>query len=145
MNHSILVSASALRPRWLQWGVGLACAAVLAGCATMSDQAQGPEDTVNKRSAAYLKARQAGELDAAYAYLTPSYRALKTKERFRLENGVATTLKGGERLSTNCDPERCVIRRNFTATAPSMPGVDVPISITEAWVLEDGQWWLFLD
>lgn len=60
MNHSILVSASVLRPRWLQWGVGLACATVLAGCATTSDQAQGPEDTVNKRSAAYLKARQAG-------------------------------------------------------------------------------------
>ncbi|WP_199137442.1 hypothetical protein [Delftia sp. ASV31] len=145
MSNKIINLSPSRRSPWLTWGVGVACAALLAGCATMGDGGKTPEDIVNARSAAYLKARQSGDVDKAYTYLTPTYRALKNKERFRLENGAATVLKGGELLSTTCVPERCVVRRNFTTIVPTMPGVDVPISITEAWVVEDGQWWLFLE
>lgn len=139
------ISNLSMVKRSLQWGVGLACAALVAGCATNPGEEQGPEVAVNKRSDAYLKARQTGDVDAAYSYLPPSLRAIKSKERFTLEYGSATTLKGGELLSTTCQPERCVVRRNFTTVVPSMPGAAIPISITEAWVSEDGQWWLFLD
>ncbi|WP_312840022.1 hypothetical protein [Delftia tsuruhatensis] len=145
MSNKIIKQPLAQGSRWLASALGGVCAALLAGCATTGDGGKTPEDIVNARSTAYLKARQGGNVDKAYTYLTPTYRALKNKERFRLENGAATVLKGGELLSTTCVPERCVVRRNFTTVVPSMPGVDVPISITEAWVVEDGQWWLFLE
>lgn len=131
--------------RLLQWGTGLACAAVLAGCATVSDEDKPPEVQVTNRSNAFLKARQTGEVEKAYALTTPSYRAIKTKERFVLENGSVTPLKGGELLSVKCEEVRCVVRRNFQASSAAMGEVLVPISITEAWVNQDGQWWLYME
>jgi hypothetical protein len=142
MKNSTFTSLAERRSRWLVCGVGLVFAAVLGGCATTSGQ--GPEGAVSKRSAEYLKARQAGDVDKAYGYLPPSYRAVKDKDRFRLENGAATTLQGGELLSATCEPTRCVVRRNFTALVPMMSNAQVPMSVTETWVNEDGQWWLFL-
>lgn len=145
MSNKTIKQPIASGLRWMAWATGAACVALLAGCATTSDEGKTPEDVVNARSTAYLKARQSGEVDKAYEYLTPTYRKLKDKERFRLENGAATTLKGGELISTECEPTRCVVRRNFTTKVPSMGGAEVPISITEAWVTEDGRWWLHLD
>lgn len=135
----------AKRTGWTRWAGCVAGVALVTGCATTLDEGKTPEDIVNARSTAYLKVRQSGELDKAYEYLTPTYRKLKDKERFRLENGGATTLRGGELISTVCEPTRCVVRRNYTTKVPTMGGVEVPISITEAWVSEDGQWWLHLD
>ncbi|CAB5710352.1 Uncharacterised protein [Delftia tsuruhatensis] len=145
MSNKTIKQPLARGARWMAWAAGAACLALVAGCATTSDEGKTAEDIVNARSAAYLKARQAGEVDKAYEYLTPTYRKLKDKERFSRENGGTTALKGGELISTECEPTRCVVRRNFTAKVPSIPNADIPISMTEAWVIEDGKWWLHLD
>lgn len=145
MKHSTFPFPLAARSRWLQWGAGLACAAVLAGCATTGAQDQSPEAQVAQRSAAYLKARQVGEVDKAYAFLAPSYRAVKSQEKFRLENGSATLLTGGDLVSSKCEETRCTVLRNFKTKVPMMGGAEVPISISETWVSEDGQWWLFME
>ncbi|MBB1651289.1 MULTISPECIES: hypothetical protein [Delftia] len=145
MKHSTFPFPLAARSRWLQWGAGLACAAVLAGCATTGAQDQSPEAQVTQRSAAYLKARQAGEVDKAYALLAPSYRAVKNQERFRLEQGAATVLRGGDLVSAKCEETRCQVLRNYRTKVPMMGDAEVPLSIYETWVSEDGQWWLFME
>jgi hypothetical protein len=37
------------------------------------------------------------------------------------------------------------VRKNFTTTSPIMANTQIPISISEVWTQEDGQWWLFLE
>ncbi|MFG0607779.1 hypothetical protein [Delftia sp. WSY_14] len=130
------------RPHWLTWGLGLACAAVLAGCASMGSTT--PEEAVTQRSNAFWKARMAGDVPKAYAFTSPGYRAVNDQERYRLDHGVIPALKGGEITSVTCEQERCEVRKDFTTSTPMMRGARIPISIGEVWIKEDGQWWLFV-
>ncbi len=103
-----------------------------------------PEEAVTQRSNAFWKARMAGELAKAYAFTTPGYRAVNDQEKYRLNYGVFPSVKGGDLVSVTCEPLRCEVRKNFTTSAPMMPGVSIPIAMSEVWIKEDGQWWLFV-
>ncbi|MCB4789418.1 MULTISPECIES: hypothetical protein [unclassified Delftia] len=131
------------RPHWLTWGLGLACAAVLAGCASMGSTT--PEEAVTQRSNAFWKARMAGEVAKTYALTSPGYRAVNDQEKYRLAHGVIPVLKGGDIAWVKCDEARCEVRKNFTTSSPVMPRTSVPISISEIWIKEEGQWWLFVE
>lgn len=126
-----------------------ACAGALAlsvvGCATFNSAT--PEAQVGQRAAAYWKARQAGQLDKAYALTAPSYRQVRTIDQFRRDLGVAALVQGVEVTSVNCEPERCVARIKLEVS-PSLPGVklsNVSTHLNEIWLLEDGQWWRYQD
>lgn len=132
------------RARWPRWGSALVCATVLAGCANLGGT-QKPEEVVLQRSNDYWKARMAGEVAKTYAVTTPSYRALNDQEKFRLKYGAVPILKGGEVISVTCEEARCEVRKSFTTSTPLMTGARIPIAISEIWVKQDGQWWLFVE
>ncbi|MDR0224938.1 MAG: hypothetical protein LBI66_00835 [Burkholderiaceae bacterium] len=134
---------AASRTQWLRWGGGLALALALAGCATLQDS-QNPEAAVTQRSNDFWKARMAGEVAKAYAFTSPGYRAVNDQEKYRLNHGVIPVLKGGEIASVTCEEARCEVRKNFVTYTPMMRGAEIPISISEVWIKEDGQWWLFV-
>jgi len=54
-------------------------------------------------------------------------------------------LKGGDIAWVKCDEARCEVRKHFTTSSPVMPRTTVPISISEIWIKEEGQWWLFVE
>ncbi|MFG0785124.1 hypothetical protein [Delftia tsuruhatensis] len=135
--------------RWLFWGAGLAGALVLAGCAATTrgeqSQVQNPEEVVTQRSNDFWKVRMAGDVAKAYAFTTPGYRAVNSQEKYRLIHGAVPSLSGGSIAWVKCEDKRCEVRKNFTTSSPVMGNAQIPISISEIWTQEDGQWWLFLE
>lgn len=141
----ILTNFSAQRAaRWMQWGAGLACAAVLAGCAAPG-KPKDPETIVAERSLAYWKARVDGDVAKAYGFTTPAYRAVKTQEQFGRAYGTAPAVNKLEPGKVQCEADRCEINVLFTAQLPMLKGTGVPMGVKDVWVLQDGQWWLFLE
>jgi hypothetical protein len=143
MNKLTKISVTT-RKRWQQCGAGLAAAMVLAGCSTLGGN-QGPEGQVTQRSNEFWKVRMAGEVGKAYAFTTPGYRAVNSQEKYRLNYGAVPILKGGDIASIKCEELRCEVRKSFTTSSPMMGDTEIPIAISEVWVKEDGQWWLFME
>lgn len=118
--------------------------AVFAGCATMGPQT--PEQQVEKRAAAYWKARASADPKTAYALLAPAYRDLKTEKDFVGQFNAGANLRDTGVAKVTCEePDRCIARISLTAK-PMVPGLNLPLMTTyldDVWVLEQGQWWRF--
>lgn len=129
-----------------------AMAVLTAGCASLAS-GNTPEKIVEKRSEAYWKARFAGDAAKAYGYVTPGYRALHDERAYALAYGAVPNLRDPEVLSIKCEGaqdesqkevQRCVLRKQFTASIPMTAKGTAPIAMDEIWLKEDGNWWLFL-
>lgn len=96
------------------------------------------------RSDAYWQARRTADVAGAYALTTPGYRAVHTLEQFAVDYGAIPNLTGGEVSSVQCDEQRCELTRSFVTSSPFMSGTRIPISISETWVKQEGQWWRFV-
>lgn len=119
--------------------------AALAGCATMSSK---PEEVVRARATQSWKAMVANDLDKAYAYTTPSYRAATPLIRYKSNFGGAVKWTDAEVASVKCETEdKCVAQMKVTAivTMNLRRGSIPPIVnyFDETWLRENGQWWLF--
>lgn len=120
-------------------------ALILAGCAAMAPTS--PEAAVEQRATAYWKARQAGQIDKAYALTPPSYRQVRTLEQFRMQFGAAAAVKDVEVTKVTCEPEKCVARLKLSVS-PALAGLkmgNIDTHLDEIWLLEDGQWWHYQD
>ena len=143
--------------------LALVAAATLAGCSATAPAASATDGVataappappasgdaiqaqVQQRSDAYWQARRTADVAAAYALTSPGYRAVHTLEQFRLDYGAIPNLTGGDIVSAHCEQERCELVRAFKTSSPLMPSTLVPISISEVWVQQDGQWWRFIE
>lgn len=120
-------------------------AMALAGCAALAPAT--PEQAVTARSNAYWQARIKGDYASAYGYATPAYRKLHTAEQYRLQFGQGAALEGAEVVKVTCEPQKCVTRVKISAK-PALAGLKVgtiATHLSETWLLEDGQWWLYQD
>jgi len=123
---------------------GLLCMGiVIAGCATFSPK---PEEAVTERANARWQALLKGDMDKAYNYSTPGFRAVVDPIGFRSKVGIAGRWWGAQVVRVECDlPTRCkaVVRLEFS-TLFSGKGKDrIETHIDETWLFEDGQWWFF--
>jgi hypothetical protein len=104
------------------------------GAATPEAARAAVESRVNARWAALIK----GDLEAAYAYLSPASRQALTFEQFK-----KVTRKEGFRdakiRSIDCDAGACTVKLWLTYDHRLMKGVQTPIE--EAWVFDKGQAW----
>ena len=119
-------------------------AALLSGCATFG--AAAPEQSVQERSAARWKALIAGDLRAAYGYMLPSYRAVRSYEHYTGSIGGAAQWLGAEVVRVQCESgEKCTARVKIDAKpiAPTPYRGTISTGVDETWLLEDGQWWLY--
>lgn len=133
---------SILRGRAVALG---AMALVLAGCAAMGSAT--PEQAVTERSNAYWKARVVGDFAQAYGFTTPAYRKLHSVEQYRMQFGQGAAVEGAEVVKADCEEQKCTVRIKITAT-PALLGVKVgtiATHLSETWLLQDGQWWLYQD
>ena len=123
---------------------GIPVLLVAAGCATTGGglgKDTAPEvkraavtERVNARWTAMIK----GDLDAAYAYLSPASREVVSLAAFK-----ARTRSGGFREakidSVECEAELCKVKLTLTYDHRVMKGVTTPL--TETWVVDQGQIW----
>jgi len=115
----------------------------LAGCANLQTK---PEDAVAQRATARWQALIKGDLDGAYKYSTPGYRAVFDVVAFKGRTGIAGRWLGAQVDRVECDlPTRCkaVVRLEYSTLIPGKSKVKMDTHLDETWLLEDGQWWIF--
>jgi hypothetical protein len=121
----------------------LAGALALAGCAALG--ARGPEDIVRERAQARWNALLAGKFEDAYAYLSPSSRAVVSLQRFRSSFGSVVAWKSAEVHKVECkQTDRCIVSIKVRYQPMMRVGglSTIETSVEETWLLDGGQWWL---
>lgn len=119
--------------------------AALAGCASMSGS---PEAVVRARATESWKARMANDLDRAYEFTPPSYRALTPLAAYKKSFGGAVQWNAAEVASVKCETQdKCVAQMKVEAKLALGLGSRRTPPITtyfdETWIRENGQWWVF--
>jgi hypothetical protein len=138
---------------WLRRMVGwmpVVLAGAVAACAGMGGVSKDspPEvkaAAVKERSQARWQALIKGDLDAAYAYLSPASKAVTPIEVYRrqVRPGLWREVKID---SVECESELCSVKLQLTYDIPrgpmspkSVKGLETPV--TERWVIENGSAW----
>jgi hypothetical protein len=125
-------------------------ASVVAACAGIGGVSKDstPEvkaAAVKERSQARWQALIKGDLDAAYAYLSPASKAVTPIESYRrqIRPGLWREVKID---SVECEAELCSVKLQLTYDIPRGPmspkpvkGIETPL--TERWVIENGSAW----
>ncbi len=130
--------------RYLRW-FSLLLLSTLVACANLGGTAA-PENVVRQRATERWQALVAGDMNQAYGYNAPSFRAVVSSDGFRKRFGNAGTWVGAEVVAVNCpDAAKCMatVRIDFKPAFSRRSGDKISTHADETWVLEDGQWWLF--
>jgi len=123
--------------------------AFLGGCATSGGSAK--KDNVNsidKRAVERWNYLIQHKAEKAYDYLTPGFRATKSREEYAAEmNNRPVRWKTVQFMDKECETDACTVRLYITYTAPINPAIGKDASgftvIQEKWVrTKDG--WLHL-
>lgn len=134
--------------------LALTLAAALAGCAATAPMpassqaaAQGHEAQIRQRSEAFWQARLRNDVDAAYAFTSPSYRQVHDKEFFRIHYSGLPATATREIVDVQCNAavQRCTLRSKYLVSTPLTGRALVPVYSKETWLHEDDQWWIFRD
>jgi hypothetical protein len=117
---------------------------VLAGCAT----ALHPDGAaaLQERAIARWNFLIAHQGEKAYDYLTPGYRATKTREQYAKEmNNRPVRWTAAKYVGQSCEQDRCQVTIEVTYIARVNAGtvreVQSTAPVTENWIREQGQWY----
>ena len=136
----------------------LALAATLGGCAATapaaptdlaaqapSTAATTPEEIVSQQSKAYWNARISANVEAAYAFTSPSYRAVHSFASSRLKYGAPPAFGEQEIVKVECEPDRCKVTSRFQTFTPLVPNAKLSVAKSEVWLREQDKWWVFVE
>ncbi len=124
--------------------------AALGGCATTGSGAKADDSAVIKVRAEerwnYLIGNKA---EKAYDYLSPGYRATKSRDDYAREmNGRAMRWTSARYISQNCDKDSCTVMMSIGYKI-NMGGpagnVATTGPVTETWVRSGGKWYVLPD
>jgi hypothetical protein len=118
-----------------------ALAATLAGCANLPGR--DATTTVQERAQARWNALVAGQIDKAYTYMTPSFRALTPYDSYRNSFGAAASWKAADVIDVRCETERCEVSVRLRIQIPVSSIGPITTDTKEVWIQENGQWWLY--
>lgn len=139
-----LMSESILRSLRTVFGVA-AVAVVAAGCASIGAP-QPPEVVVKERASQRWLALTKYDMEKAYEFTTPAYRAVTTAEVHRRRIGSAVRWTGAEVVGVRCpEATKCLVQVRIEAK-PFLGrryGDSITTHVEETWLLQDNQWWLF--
>ena len=133
--------------KWCRLGWCLALLG-MAGCGTLGGVTKDspPEvkqATVKDRASARWAAMIKGNIDAAYAYVSPASRQTVSVEVFASRMG-STKYTAATVESVSCGEESCKVEIKLTYDYPvqgkMMRGIQTPL--TETWVFDKGNAWL---
>jgi len=146
MTFSTLNMSSLFRRDMLsRFCVTVVAVVALAGCASAPPVP--PQDTVRQLATQRWQALLAKDYKRAYEMSAPAYRKLNSAEIYTVRKmSVPVRWLSAKVLRVDCESEeRCIARveiesRPIAPNAPKMPLVGV---ISETWVRDGGQWWMF--
>jgi hypothetical protein len=129
------------------WAAALAAAAALTlgGCAGISGGT--PEEQVTRLAQKRWEALIKRDFNAAYEYLQPGYRAVRSADAYKNSFGSAGQWLSAEVNAATCEPERCTVKvrlvtKNFAPqTMRSLPQITTVVD--ETWVRDEGNWWFY--
>ena len=123
--------------------LSIAVALAVSGCATFAPQP--PEKVFESRAMKYWQARLDGNLEKAYTYAPPGFRAARTVDQYKSRFGSGAMIKEVEVYNVTCEPLKCTARMQLTAqlNLPMLNIGNMKTYVDEVWVLEDGSWWRF--
>lgn len=116
----------------------------LSACASLGSRP--PEEQVRLRATERWSAMIAKDINRAYTFNTPGYRAVVKPEVFSNRFGSAVTWVGSEVIAVECaESTKCVakIRIDFKPLLSARSNGKMNTHIDETWLLEDGQWWIY--
>jgi len=116
----------------------------LTACATMDSGT--PEQIVTKRAQAYWDARLKGDASTAYGLTNDAFRQAVDEDKFK-RGHMATFAVGAEVQKVECDAQKCDVGINLKVNPP-LPGKKIgtiDMYSKQTWLLEDGQWKLYLE
>ncbi len=113
----------------------------MAGCASTPPVPATPEarqKVVEARAQARWEAVINGDIEAAYAYISPGSRQVYSFERFKasVRRGM---IKSVEIDRVACPSEICEVKLSLLYDHRRMKGI--PAALTETWAWSDGQAW----
>lgn len=120
-------------------------AVLLAGCGAMAKKETDPAVTLENRAVERWQLLIDGKPDQAYDYLTPGYRATRSRESYAQAFRPATLRwRSIEWRRAECtEPDSCQARLLLTYTV-TMQGAGEAFSVREVmenWLRVDGQWY----
>ena len=123
----------------VRW-IALFGAMTLAACAgvTKESPAEDKVTAVTERANARWQAMLKRDFDAAYAYLSPSSRAVTPLPAFKAR-ASRTAFRGAKVDGVSCDSEACKVKLTVTYDHRVMKGIATPLE--ETWVIDQGQVW----
>ena len=133
--------------KWCRLGLCLALLG-MAGCSTLGGVTQDspPEvkqAVVKERAGARWAAMIKGDIDGAYAFLSPASRQAVSAEALASRIG-ATKYRAATVESVTCEAESCKVEIKLTYDYPAqgkvIRGIQTPL--TETWVFDKGNAWL---
>lgn len=117
-------------------------AMALSGCAVFAPAT--PEQQVQQRASERWKALRAAQWEKAYAFVTPSFRATMTEERYRERFIGVPKWKNAEVRSVTCESEKCIAVVRIEALYGARAGLEtLSTEVPETWLKEEGQWYKY--
>lgn len=116
------------------------------GAATAMASSVKAEDAVSSRAQKRLDLLMTSNFEGAYAYLTPSYRALHNLEAYRSRFGGSAKWVGPKVQKVECEnSERCTVtvKLGVMVVAPGFGNKPIDSTMVETWLVEDGEWWFY--
>lgn len=129
--------------------IALVSGLVLLGLAACATTGTG-EDRVVERAQARWQALLNGDLDTAYSYYSPGYRATKSRTDFEVELRLKRVKwTSATYREHQCEENRCIVTFDVGyRVARPVPGLDVwdgKSVVRDTWVRSNGEWWFVPD
>jgi hypothetical protein len=128
--------------RWAVPALLTALAVTLSGCASLTASKE-PSAVVHERAQTRWNALVAGQIDKAYTYTAPSYRAVTPFQTYRGTFGAGASWEAAEVTDVRCEAERCEVAVRVRIVLPVRTLGPITTDTKEVWVREQGQWWLY--
>ena len=117
-------------------------ALALSGCAAFAPAT--PEQQVEKRAAQRWDALMASQWNKVYGFLSPSFRATMSDERYRERFVGVPKWKKVEVRSVKCESEKCTAVVRIESLYGARAGIEtLSTEISEIWLNEEGQWYKY--
>ena len=127
---------------------GLLVLLALAGCSVPVKKSE-DSTVIRERAVARWNLLIAHQADKAYDYLTPGYRATKTREEYAKEmNARGVRWDSVSYTSQDCTEDTCKVHLtvSYKLTLGGPAGTVKSVApLIETWLLVDGRWWFLPD
>ncbi len=136
-------SLSLIRRRAALVGLAATGALLLAGCSALPPSTA--EAIVAQRAEQRWAALIDGDLEKAWEFTQPGFRAIVKQKDYRRRFGAAGQWKSVQIHGVQCEPERCTVKLRLTSLVlvPPRANREVVGYLDEVWVRDEGQWWYY--